>query len=120
VLVSTGRGVFIGVQEGVTNSVKSVTHQVVAGWPSHVAERPRGLASTDFQLRIRCYHLLETATVKSTRERLQSGADRPGGLAGWPPLRPTDQRPLHTASSCQIRSRGDTYFGGIPNFFVIS
>jgi hypothetical protein len=47
-LISIGRGVFIGVQGGVTDLVKSVTCQVVAGRPSHVAGRPRGPASTDF------------------------------------------------------------------------
>jgi hypothetical protein len=41
VLISTGSGVFIGVQGGVTDLVKSVSHQVVVG-------RPTGLDSTDF------------------------------------------------------------------------
>jgi hypothetical protein len=77
-LISTDMGVFIGVQGGVTDLVKFVTHQVVAGRPSHMAGRPPGLASIDFQLWIPCYHLLESVTVKPTRERLQSGADRPG------------------------------------------
>jgi hypothetical protein len=44
-MISTGRGVLIGVQGGVTDLVKSVTHQVVAG-------RPCGLASTDFLHRL--------------------------------------------------------------------
>jgi hypothetical protein len=95
----------MGVQRGVTDLVKSVTRQVVAGWP-------RGLASTDFRLWIPYYRLLDSVTVKLTRERLQSGAVRP-------PHGPTSQRPLHTASSCQVHSQGDTYFGGIPNFLVI-
>jgi hypothetical protein len=47
VLISTSRGVFIGVQGGVTNLVKSVTHQVVADRPSHMAGRPWSSASTD-------------------------------------------------------------------------
>jgi hypothetical protein len=98
VLISTGRRIFIGVQGGVTHLVKSVTHQVVASWPSHVAGRPQGLASTNFPLRIPCYRLLESVTVKPTRERLQSGAGRPGGLACWPLPRPTGQQPLHNAS----------------------
>jgi hypothetical protein len=59
--------------------VKSVTRQVVAGQPSHMAGRPQGPASTDFQLRIPCYLLLESVTMKPTRERLQSGAGRPAG-----------------------------------------
>jgi hypothetical protein len=33
-LISTGRGVFIGVQGGVTDLVKSITCQVVAAQPS--------------------------------------------------------------------------------------
>jgi hypothetical protein len=52
---------------------KSVTCQVLAGRPSHVAGRPRSLASTDFKLQIPCYRLLESVPVKQTRERLQSG-----------------------------------------------
>jgi hypothetical protein len=52
VLISTGRGVFIGVQGGVTDLVKSVTHQVVADRPRHVADRLGGLASTDFLHRL--------------------------------------------------------------------
>jgi hypothetical protein len=48
VLISIGRGVFIGVQGGVTDLVKSVTSQVVAGQPSHVAGWPCGSAFTDF------------------------------------------------------------------------
>jgi hypothetical protein len=100
--------------------VKLVTHQVVAGRPSHVAERPWGPASTEFWLRIPCYRLLESVTVKPTHERLQSGAGRPGGLAGWPPPGPTGQRHLHIASSCQVHSQSDTYFGEIPNFLVFS
>jgi hypothetical protein len=47
VLISTCRGVFIGVQGGVTDLVKSVTHQVVIGRNSHVAGRPCGSSSTD-------------------------------------------------------------------------
>jgi hypothetical protein len=86
--------------------VKLVTWQVVAG-------RPWSLDSTDLQLGIPLYHLLESVTTKPTCERLQGGAGRP-------PPGPTGQRPLHTASSCQVHPRGDTYFGGIPNFLVIS
>jgi hypothetical protein len=68
--ISTGRGVFIGVQGGVIDLVKSVTCQVVAGRPSHVVGRPWSLASTDLQLGIPLYHLLESVTMKPTRERL--------------------------------------------------
>jgi hypothetical protein len=77
VLISTSRGVFIGVQGGVTNLVMSITSQVVTDQPSHVVVHPQDPASTDFQLRIPCYHLLESVTVKPTRERLQSGVGRP-------------------------------------------
>jgi hypothetical protein len=46
-LISTSRGVFIGVQGGVTDLVKSVTYQVVAGRPSHVVGWPWSFASTN-------------------------------------------------------------------------
>jgi hypothetical protein len=62
--------------------VKSFTHQVLVDWPIHVAGQPRGPTSTDFRLWISCYHLLESVTVKPSCDRLQSGADQPGGLAG--------------------------------------
>jgi hypothetical protein len=39
-LISIGRGVFIGIQGGVIDLAKSVTRQVVAGRPSHMASRP--------------------------------------------------------------------------------
>jgi hypothetical protein len=68
--------------------VKSVTHQVLAGQPSHVAGWPPSPASTDFKLRILCYCLLESMPVKQTRERLQSGASHRGSLASRPPLGP--------------------------------
>jgi hypothetical protein len=58
--------------------------------------------------------------VKPTHERLHSGASQPGGLASWPRPGPTGQWPLHTSSSCQLHSKGDTYFGGILIFLVIS
>jgi hypothetical protein len=119
-LISTSRGLIIGVQGGVTDLVKSVTHQVVADRPSHVASWPWSSASIDLQLGIPLYRLLESITAKPTHEWLQGGAGRPGGLAGRPLLGPTGQRPLHTASSCQVHPRGDTYFGGIPNFLIIS
>jgi hypothetical protein len=76
-----------------------------------MAGQPRDMASTDFRLWIIYYRLLESVTVKLTHERLQSGA-------GQTPPGPTGQRPLHTASSCQVYSWGDTYFGGIPYFLV--
>jgi hypothetical protein len=70
VLISTGKGVFIAVQGGVTDLVKPLTQQVVADRPSHVAEWPRGLALTDFRLWIPCYRVLESVIMKLTYERL--------------------------------------------------
>jgi hypothetical protein len=113
------QGVFIGVHGGITDLIKSVTRQMLAGRHSHVAGWPPNLGSTDFQLQIPCYCLLESVPMKPTCERLQSGADRPRSLAGWPLPGPTGQWPLHTASSCQVYFQGDTYFGGILVFLVI-
>jgi hypothetical protein len=76
-LISTGRGVFIGVQGGVFNLVKFVTRQV--------GGRPYSSASTDLQLGIPLYRLLESVTTKPTHEKLQ------GGLADnrvWPASHP--------------------------------
>jgi hypothetical protein len=70
VLISTGRGIFIRVQGGVTDLVKSVTHQVVADRPSHMTGQPQGPTSIEFRLYIPCYSLLDGVTVKPTRERL--------------------------------------------------
>jgi hypothetical protein len=52
VLIFTGARVFIGVQGGVIDLVKSITHQVVPDRPSHVAGQPCGSASTDFLHRL--------------------------------------------------------------------
>jgi hypothetical protein len=98
----------------------SVTCQVVAGRPSHMADHPWSSASTDLQLGIPLYRLLESVTTKATHERLHGGAGRPGGLAGRPPPVPTGQWPWHTASSSLVDPQCDTYFGGSPNFIVIS
>jgi hypothetical protein len=75
--------------------VQLVTRHVVAARSSHVAGQPQDLASTNFQLWIPCYRLLESVTMKPIYER-------------------------YIASTCQVHSRGDTYFGGIPNLLVIS
>jgi hypothetical protein len=88
------RGVFIGVQGGAADLVKSVTHHVVAGRHSHVVDQPWSSASTDLQLRIPLYRLLESVTAKPTHERLQGGAGQLGDLASRPPPGPTSQRPL--------------------------
>jgi hypothetical protein len=51
--------------------------------------------------------------MKPIREKLKSGADQlPSG--------PTGQWPLHTTCSCLVHSQGDTYFGGILIFLIIS
>jgi hypothetical protein len=84
-LISTSRGVFIEVQGGVIDLVKSVTRQVGADRRSRVASQPWSLASTDIQLGIPLYRLLESVTMKPTHERLQGGPGRPGGLADRPP-----------------------------------
>jgi hypothetical protein len=42
---SIGRGVFIGVPRAITNSIKSVIHQVLASRPSHVVGQPWVAAS---------------------------------------------------------------------------
>jgi hypothetical protein len=112
-------GVFIGVTGAVTDLIKSVMHQVFSGRPSHVASWPSSAASTNSRSRVPFHHLWESVIARETYGRLQSGADRPGSLAGQPLTGPTYQWPLHTATSCQVFSRGDTYFGKIPNFLVI-
>jgi hypothetical protein len=88
-LISTSRRVFTGVQGGVTDLVKSVTCQVVPGRPSYVTGRPWSSASTDLEIGIPLYHLLESVTAKPTHERLQGGAGRPWGLIDQPPPGPT-------------------------------
>jgi hypothetical protein len=54
-----------------------VTHKVVVG-------QPWSSASTNLQLGIPLYHLLESVTAKPTHERLQAGAGHLSGLASWP------------------------------------
>jgi hypothetical protein len=61
VLISTGRGIFIGVQGWVTDLVKSVTHQVVAS-------RPCGSASTDFLHRLGLPLLVWTRVHEATSQ----------------------------------------------------
>jgi hypothetical protein len=113
------QGVFIGVPGAITDLIKSVIHQVLAGWPSHMAGRPSSAASTNSRPWVPFHRLLESVITKETHGRLQSGAGRPGSLAGQPPTGPTRQWPLHTTSSCQVYSQGDTYFCRVPNFLVI-
>jgi hypothetical protein len=119
-LISIRREVFIRVQRGVIDLVKSITRQVLVGRPSHVAGRPWSSVSTDLQLGIPLPYLLQSVTAKTTHERLQGGAGQTGGLAGRTPLGPTSQRPLHIASLCQVHPQGNSYFGGILNLLGIS
>jgi hypothetical protein len=51
-----------------------VTRQVVAYWPSHMAGQPCSSASTDRQLGISLYRLLDSVTAKLTHERLLDGS----------------------------------------------
>jgi hypothetical protein len=78
--------VFIGVQREVTDLDKSVTCHVVAGQLRHMAAQPWSLASTNHQVGILLYRLLESVTVKPHRKRLHDGASHLGGLTGQPPL----------------------------------
>jgi hypothetical protein len=68
--------------------VKLVTHQVVAGRPSHVAGWPQVPASTNFWHQILYYNLLESVTMKPTHEWLQSGPTVQGVLPIGHPLGP--------------------------------
>jgi hypothetical protein len=53
VLISTGGGGgFIGPWRSSTDLAKAVTHQVVAGRPSHLVGRPGGMASIIFVHRL--------------------------------------------------------------------
>jgi hypothetical protein len=101
VLIFTYRGVFIGVQRGVTDLVKSVTLQVVVGRSSNMAGWTCGSASTDLAFPFSCRHVCIKPRAKPT----QNLAGRPGDLAGRLPPGPTGQWPLHTASSCQVHPR---------------
>jgi hypothetical protein len=90
----------IGVPGAITNLIKSVIRQVLAGRPSHVAGRPWVEASTDSRPQVLFHCLLESVTAKETHGSLQSGAGQPESLAGQPPTGPTRQWPLHMASPC--------------------
>jgi hypothetical protein len=97
----------------VTDMVKSVTCQVVVGWPSHMAARSWSSASTDLQLGILLYRLLESVTMKPTHEGLQGGTGQVATpWAHW----------SAAFAHCLLMSgtpQSDIYFGGIPNFLVI-
>jgi hypothetical protein len=67
VLISTGRGVFIGVQGRVTNLVKLVTHQEVADRPSHVvfANHSKSFICCSYVISAFTYHIVELVFVLS-------------------------------------------------------
>jgi hypothetical protein len=89
VLNSIGRGVFIGVLGAVTDLIKLVIRQVLAGRPRHVASWPSSAASTNSSPRVPFHYLLDSVTAKETHGRLQSGARQSGSLAEEPATRPT-------------------------------
>jgi hypothetical protein len=74
VLNSISKRVFIGVPGAVTDLINSAIHQVLVDRPSHVADRPSSVASTDSRPRVPFHRLLESITAKETHGRLQSGA----------------------------------------------
>jgi hypothetical protein len=73
------RGVFIAVNGTSTDLQRSVWRQVVVSWPSHMAGRPGGVASTDLAFSSSC-RCVET----------KAQAEPPQTLAGRP-LGPLDQ-----------------------------
>jgi hypothetical protein len=52
------RGVFIGVNGTSIDMERSVWHKVVASWPSRVAGRLGGVASTDFLHQLGLLHFM--------------------------------------------------------------
>jgi hypothetical protein len=57
-MISTeGGGVFIELWESSTDLAEAVTQQVVADQPSHVADRPGGMASTALAFLFSCRHV---------------------------------------------------------------
>jgi hypothetical protein len=87
--------------------IKLVTRHVLAGRPATEFSFHH-LQALDSLLPLR-----ESVPMKQTHEGLQSGVD-------LPPPRPIHRWPMRTASSCQVHSHGDNYFGGILIFLVIS
>jgi hypothetical protein len=79
--------------------VKSVTRHVVAGRPSHMAGQPWSLASTDLQLGIPLYHLLESVPVKAN---MRGCKVQPTGMGVWPAGHPLG--PL-VSGLCTLPSR---------------
>jgi hypothetical protein len=99
-------GVFIGLSGTSTDLERSVWHQVVAGRPSHVADRPVGTASTDLGFSSSCRRMV----TKAQAELPQTLAGQTRSWAGWPTPLPTRPRIWPTWSTCQIHPRGDGDF----------
>jgi hypothetical protein len=106
VLTFTVRGVFIGVNGTPTDLDTLVWRQVVVRRPSHLVDRPGGLASTDSGISSSCRCL----ATKVWSEPPQTLADQPRSCAGRPAPRPTRSRVWLTWSTCQIHPRGDNDF----------
>jgi hypothetical protein len=70
VLISTGRWVFIGVQGGVTDLVKLVTHQVVVAvlptWLVNQVVQPPPTLSTALAYPVSCRHMCMKLRAKPT------------------------------------------------------
>jgi hypothetical protein len=100
------RGVFIAVNGTSTNLERSVSRQVVAGWPSHAAGWQGGAASTDsgFSYSCRC------AAMNAQAEPPQTLAGRSRSWAGRLAPRPTRPGVWPTWSTCQIHHLGDDVF----------
>jgi hypothetical protein len=105
-LTFTVRGVFIGVNGTSINLERSVWHQVVAGRPSHMVDRPSEASSTDLGFSSSCRRMSTKARAeppqtlasqsRSWADRLAPGPTPPGV---WP-----------TWSTCQMHPRGDDDF----------
>jgi hypothetical protein len=72
------RGVFLGVPGAVTNLIKSVICQVLAGRPSHMAGRASSTASTDSRPQVPFHRLLGGCKVGSASQGVWP-ADHPLG-----------------------------------------
>jgi hypothetical protein len=84
-----------------------VWHQVVAGWPSHVASWPGGAASTDFLHRLGLLLLVWTRVLEAVGQTgIKRGRLGPFGL-GFGPLSPCVK---YTAVVMMILTFGQFYF----------
>jgi hypothetical protein len=66
VLISTGGGLVIGPWGSSTDLAEAVSHHVTAGRPSHMAERPGGMASTTLVVPLSCRHMSMKTWAKPT------------------------------------------------------